>query len=153
MYWRLHIVNCPLNSFSPCCTLHSHCAWVTCQYMYSLCGVPVLITDVGVVRVGDGDMEGVHPPKSILAVLLSLMNVVVLTTTTVKLYLVPHWRLVKVVEFIFGLSSFINTGALLSDWCRTKVVFQHMDWSPDHCHVTVTLVELMISALTSVGAV
>jgi len=49
--------------------------------MYLLCGVPVLTTDVGVVRVGDGVMEGVHPPKSILAVLLSLMNVVVLTTT------------------------------------------------------------------------
>jgi len=57
--------------------------------MYLLCSVPVLTTDVGVVRVGDGAMEGVHPPKSILAVLLSLMNVVVLTTT-VKLYLVPH---------------------------------------------------------------
>jgi len=54
--------------------------------MYSLCGVPVLTTDVAV---GDGVMEGVHPPKCILAVLLSLMNVVVLTTT-VKLYLVPH---------------------------------------------------------------
>ena len=52
---------------------------------YSLCGVLVLITDVGV---GDGVVEGAHPPKSILAVLLSLMNVVVLTTT-VKLYL-PH---------------------------------------------------------------
>ena len=57
--------------------------------MYLLCGVPVLTTDVGVVRVGDGVVEGAHPPKSILAVLLSLMNVVVLTTT-VKLYLVPH---------------------------------------------------------------
>ena len=54
----------------------------------------------------------------------------------------------KVADFIFGSSSFINTGALLSDWYRTKVVFQHMVWSPDHCHVTVTLVELMISTAT-----
>jgi len=54
--------------------------------MYLLCGVPVLTTDVGVVAVVDGVVEGV---KCILAVLLSLMNVVVLTTTE-KLYLVPH---------------------------------------------------------------
>jgi len=51
------------------------------SYMYSLCGVPVLTTDVGVEEDGH--------PKCILAVLLSLMNVAVLTTT-VKLYLVPH---------------------------------------------------------------
>jgi len=57
--------------------------------MYSLCGVPVLTTDVGVIGVVDGVLEDAHPPKSILAVLFSLMNVVVLTTT-VKLYLVPH---------------------------------------------------------------
>ena len=56
-------------------------------------------------------------------------------------------------EFIFGLTSFINSGALLSDSYCTKVVFQHMDWSPDHCHVTVTLVELTASNLTAVGAV
>ena len=43
------------------------------SYMYSLCGVPVLTTDVGVVEDGH--------PKCILAVLLSLMNVVVLTIT------------------------------------------------------------------------
>ena len=59
----------------------------------------------------------------------------------------------KVAEFIFGLFSFINIGALLPDWYWRKVVFQHMDWSPDHCHVTVTLVESMISTLTPVGAV
>ena len=58
------------------------------SYMYSLCA-PVLTTDVGVVAVVDSVVEGGHPPKCILAVLLSLMNVVVLTTT-VKLYLVPH---------------------------------------------------------------
>jgi len=61
--------------------------------------------------------------------------------------------LVKVAEFLFGLFSFINTGALLSDWYHTKIVFKHLDWSPDHCHVTVTLVEPMISTLTPVGAV
>jgi len=59
------------------------------SYMYSLCGVSVLTTDVGVVAVVDGVVEGAHPPKCILAVLLSLMSVVVLTTT-VKLYLVLH---------------------------------------------------------------
>jgi len=55
-------------------------------FSYSLCGVLVLITDVGV---GDGEVEGAHPTKGILAVLLSLMNADVLTTT-VKLYVVPH---------------------------------------------------------------
>jgi len=49
----------------------------------------VLTTDVGVVAVVDGVVEGGHS-KSILAVSLSLMNVAVLATTTVKLYLVPH---------------------------------------------------------------
>jgi len=53
--------------------------------MHLHCGVPVLITDVGV---GDGVVEGVHP-KCILAVLFSLMNVIVLTTI-VTLHLVPH---------------------------------------------------------------
>ena len=79
------------------------------QYVYSLCGTSELTTDV---RVGDGVMEDAHPSKCILAVLLSLMNVVVLTTT-VKLYLVSHRRLVKAAEFIFGSSSFINTRALI----------------------------------------
>jgi len=60
---------------------------------------------------------------------------------------------VKVAEFIFGSFSFINIGALLPDWYQRKVVLQHMDWFPDHCHVTVTLVEPMISTLTPVGAV
>ena len=58
-----------------------------------------------------------------------------------------------ITEFIFGSSSYINPETLLSDWYRTKVVFQHIDWSPDHCHVTDTLVEPMISTLTPVGAV
>jgi len=123
------------------------------QYVYSLCGTSALTTDI---RVGDGVMDDAHPSKCILAVLLSLMNVVVLTTTTVKLYLVPHCRLVILTEFTLGLFSFISIGALLSDWYRTKVVFQHMDWSPDHCHVTVTLVlvvEFRIATLTPVGAV
>jgi len=55
-------------------------------------------------------------------------------------------------EFTFRLSSFIQIGALLSDWYRRKVVFQHIDWSPDVCHVTVTLVEPKSSTLTPVGA-
>ena len=46
-----------------------------------------LVLTVGA-RVLDVVMEGGHS-KCVLAVLLSLMNVVVLTTT-VKLYLVPH---------------------------------------------------------------
>jgi len=45
--------------------------------MGSLCDVPMLTAGVGVV---DSVVEVVHP-KCILAVLLSLMNVVVLTTT------------------------------------------------------------------------
>ena len=57
------------------------------SYMYSLCAL-VITTDVGVVAVVDSVVEGGHS-KCILAVLLSLMNVVVLTTT-VKLYLVLH---------------------------------------------------------------
>jgi len=61
---------------------------------------------------------------------------------------------VKVAEFIFGSFSFIKIGALLPDWYRRKVVFQHtVDWFSDHCHVTVTLVELTISTLTPAGAV
>jgi len=64
--------------------------------------------------------------------------------------MVHHWTLT---ESTFGLFSFINIGALLPDWYRRKVVFQRIDWSPDRCHVTVTLVEPMISTLTPVGAV
>jgi len=64
---------------------------------------------------------------------------------------------VKVAEFVFGLFSFIKIGALVPDWYWRKVVFQHtVDWFPDHCHVTMTLVEFMIEStdttLTPVGA-
>ena len=51
----------------------------------SLCDIPMLTAGVGVV---DSVVEVVHP-KCILAVSLSLMNVVVLTTTE-KQYRVPH---------------------------------------------------------------
>ena len=64
--------------------------------MHKLCTAPLilgspcggLVLTAGV-EVGDGVVEGGHLSKCILVVLLSLMNVVVLTTT-VKLYLVPH---------------------------------------------------------------
>ena len=56
-----------------------------CEHIYSPCGASVPTTDVG----WDGVAEGAHPPKCIFAVLLSLVNVVVMTTTA-KLYLVPH---------------------------------------------------------------
>ena len=54
--------------------------------VFSPCGDLVLTAGV---EVGDGVVGGGHLPKCILVVLLSLMNVVV-STTTVKLYLVPH---------------------------------------------------------------
>ena len=60
-----------------------------CTVLYTLgspCGGLVLTAGV---EVRDGVVGGGHLPKCILVVLLSLMDVVVLTTT-VKLYLVPH---------------------------------------------------------------
>ena len=67
------------------CNQHAQAMYCT-TYIGSPCGGLVLTAGV---EVGDGVVEGGHLSKCILVVLLSLMNVVVLTTT-VKLYLVPH---------------------------------------------------------------
>ena len=60
-------------------SLHVHCiaSYSLLYTIPSLCDIPMLTAGVGVV---DSVVEVVHP-KCILAALLSLMNVVVLTTT------------------------------------------------------------------------
>jgi len=70
--------------------------YYTAINMHKLCTVPPILGSpcggivlTAGVEVGEGVVGGGHLSKCILVVLLSLMNVVVLTTT-VKLYLVPH---------------------------------------------------------------